>query len=190
MPHARRTLLVTVALLGLALAGCEKGVKIGPWQVIQPKVPLVVSSFHMTRGSAPIPAVSPTTRAADEPRADGTQELVVDLNSGRATFTDTDGRPYPTQIDPARLEELRGVLTSRSWRIGNRGPATSAADPIWYGLTAYSGDKPVGEQAVWARPVSKEKKHPLPPAIVTLEETFEHASRTAHPISESVDLLK
>jgi hypothetical protein len=186
MPHARTSLAI-LALLGLALAGCEKGMKIGPWQVLKAKHPLVATSFQLTRRHG-TPAAA--TQAGEAAAADGSQRLIVDLNSGQATFTDTDGRAFPLQVEADRLEALRAIIADRTWQIGERGPAKGATDPAWYALTVYNGEKAVDEQAFWARPVAKEKKHPLPAGIATLEDALEHAQRVAHPISDTVDLLK
>ncbi|MCC7193667.1 MAG: hypothetical protein IT444_12905 [Phycisphaeraceae bacterium] len=184
MPHTSRVLLIIAALLALTLDGCCAA-------KMNSRGSLSATSFQMTRrvGTPPQSAGAPTVNAGDSLRADGNQKLVADLNSGLATFTDADGRSYVTHIDPTKLQELKGIVTSRTWEVGERTADKNVTEPTWYSLTVYNGDKPASGRASWVRPESKETKHPLPPAITTLEETFERVSRIAHPLSENVDLL-
>lgn len=185
MPHTSRALLIIAALLALTLDGCCA-------MKTNSRGSLSATSFQMTRrvGTPSQPINTPTAEAADNLRTDGNQKLVVDLNTGLATFTDVDGRSYETHIDPTKLQELQNIVSSRTWEVGERGADKNVTEPTWYSLTVYNGDKPAGSRASWVRPESKETKHPLPAAIATLEETFERVSRIAHPLSEHVDLLE
>jgi len=176
-PRRAAVFALLLVSLVLSLAACEKGMKVGDSWLVQPKQPLLATSFQLTR----------RTGSATKPNQSGpTQKLVIDLNTGRATFTDSDGKSYPAQLTENSLEELRPLIASREWQVGLRRSPSTAAETVNYALTVYDGDKAVKEQSVWSRPSQK----PLPPSLKKLEDAFDQVERIAHPLSNDVDLLK
>lgn len=173
----RRIQPVLLVLAVMALTACETGWKVGNMQIINPKSPLVSDGIQITRRHA-------TLATQDKP--DWTESLVVDFTNGKGAFTDRDGRVYAVQFSAEQNDQLRATVGNRQWKIDSRLPVLKAPEAVFYGLTVSQGGKPLKEQAFWAEPPRK----PLPPAMSVFEDAINFALRTAHPLSEQVDLLK
>jgi hypothetical protein len=186
MPQLRSVPLLLLIVLALALPACEKGLKIGDLQILKPQSPLVATSLVVTRRVGPLAAAPATQPATTQPGgASDTEKLVINLDTGRASFTDTQGRVFQTQLSGDDLTTLRREIANRSWRIGQRNAPKGATEATQYTLTVYNGDQPYQDQALWTRPT----RNPLPPVFATLESVFHRSERLARPLSENIDLL-
>jgi hypothetical protein len=174
-----------LVLLACVLPACEDGFRIGDKQIINAKHPLVASRIVVTRRENA--EIIHNARPATQPAADAqTQKLVIDLDTGRASLTDTDGRVFQTSVAPEDLATLRAGIADRSWRVGSRNAPKGATTATQYTLTAYNGDRPYGDQAAWTAPT----RNPLPPVMLQLESLFQRADRLARPLSNDINLLE
>lgn len=145
--------------------------------------------FSFNRSSPPqVTKIEVTRRLVQEPDQAGQapiQHLKMDLTTGQSTYTDTDGRSWPQQIEPLIVERLQKQLSDRKWQVQlDSAPKASVVER--YQLTAWADNEPLEDGATWANPSAK----PLPDALRTVEMAFDAAHRYAHPLSEQVDLLK
>lgn len=188
LARTRRASMLALSLLaGLPfLAACHTDPHTGQKTLFAPPAALNVTSLHLARRQEVAPPAPEKGKPAEPAKLLVSQSVAVDLTTGRATFVNTDGKRYPTQIDKDTVEQLRKALANRDWQVGVRRPAEGVADPMRYTLTAYDGDKPFTEQAVWCNPT----RRPLPKVMATLEEFFDTAQRVAYPLSDTHDLTK
>jgi hypothetical protein len=176
---------VVLALLSLAMPACEQGLKVGDKQVIKGGGPLIASSLIVTRRQGVDVTTSRNSAATQPAEQRGSQKLEINLDNGRATLTDTDGRTYQGQVRAEELASIRSQIADRSWRIGRHGAPQATASASQYTLTVYHGDRAYGDQPVWTSP-SRDK---LPKLFTTLEDVFDRTQRLARPMSGGVNLL-
>ena len=168
--------VVTVCLFGLlAGAGCDAGMRVGDLWVVSPRAPLSASQFQMTRYQID----------ADDARVHE-KRLVVDLSTGRASLTDSDGRVYASQLSAEILEQVRATISGGSWNFSRAQAAPHAEEVQYFELSVHNGDDPVGGLCRWAVPAARE----LRPAHILLVKTFDRAHRMAHPLSDQVNLVE
>ncbi len=176
-----RSAIVWLALAALLLTACDSGMKIGGWQITKPKAPLVATRIEVVRWRM-------TAAHDDAKQAARTdvERLAMDLITGRASFTDSNGKIYPQQLSPEDVQKINDLISGRSWQT-TIDPDEKATDTVYYSLTVYNGEGGVyKEQGLWAVPSEK----PLPDGFVLLDDAFEQATRLAHPLSEEINLLK
>ncbi|MCC6579048.1 MAG: hypothetical protein IT440_01300 [Phycisphaeraceae bacterium] len=125
-------------------------------------------------------AVPPAEKQTDK------QVLVIDLNTGRGWLTDYDGRIYPQEYDSRVVAQLRVLSRQQQWMISQIKPVSRVAQPIYYHAVLFEGDNEVSPTVRWAVPA----RQSLPELQVLLSGTFDVAHRSAHPLSEYVNLLK
>ncbi len=120
----------------------------------------------------------------------GEQTMTLDLNTGRASIVDVDGRTYPHQVAVPVATELKDALRDRAWQVGKMGAAKGSQKPVYYELLvdaenveANDAPKPVS----WAVPVPKKKT--LPDSLAMVMQAFDRAHRVIYPLSDDVDLL-
>lgn len=171
----RRVLVaLPVALVLFAGAGCESGLRIGEWQVIDPEDPLSITRVELTR----------TQTAGNSATLVINQQLTIDLSNGRASFVDSDGTVYPQQVDAKIVAQLRQQLPNL--KIKELELEKADKNPLIYNVKAYDTDSTVKRGGSWKSPSEKD----LAPVLVTLVDTFDQAFRIAHPLSKEVDLTK
>ena len=161
--------------VALALVACLSGCE----ALFGPK-PLVATRLEVWRQ-----ANTATTSPASTQASSGKQSLVLDLTDGTGIFTDDDGKTYPVRIYQSRLEDLRGAIADRSWEIKDV-PAAKTCAVAWYYVKVFNGKAVADAPVTWTEPSGK----PLPPSINLIEGIFDEAARTAHPLSDKVDLTQ
>ena len=156
--------------------------KVGEQWVIKPPHQINATRIEVTRTAAGEP------KADAEGQADaGEQTLAVDLTTGRVTFQDADGAPYPHQLSAEAAQQLVAGFVDRSWQVGRIGAVRGAEDAMSYDLRVYEGDDQAKPRRVrWSTPPARE----LPDQLAVLVRTFNEAHRLAHPLSGEVDLLE
>ncbi len=180
----------------------------------QPVLPLPVSELADPMLPAPVPAAPLADAAApaeSTPPADATvpaapaeptsnatsspvppvlqvQVMELDLVTGNASLRDVDGRVYPFQTDPQRLERLRTLTRGPEWVMGDVKPQRDAEAVTYYTLLAIEADEVTRYQVELAVPGRNRK--PLPALYAELLEMFVRAHRVAHPLSETINLLQ
>ncbi len=168
---------VTMLAVLMAAGGCQRGWRIGSWQVIDPKEPLFATRIEVKRG---------VTDTADEDDDTAlTSRLTVDLVSGRAALIDGNGEPYPVEIDPDMLESLRTGISDRSWQVKEIGPSPELDRALVYEMTVYVGEERVKPQARWHMPAEGE----VPASLDQVSLVFNDAARSVDPLSNRFDLL-
>lgn len=221
----RRTRWLALALASCAcvtaLPACSSGVKVGPWQVVDAPPPLQATRIEIERWKAAPPTAAAShaatrpastqsaTRPATQPVRLEVQRLVLDLATGRGSFTDADGKPYPLQFESDVVNKIRAYVVGRTWQADPILPAKGAVDPTYYSLTVFNGDARVShpgflsakvryttdeteprklarDQGLWADPPSE----PLSEGVLLLGDTFDRARRVAHPLSNRVNLIQ
>lgn len=207
-----RATMLALTFLGatLTLGGCASGVKIGPWQLVEPRPPLEATRLEICRWKATATTASPSTQpAATQAGRPDEQRLVIDLTTGRAAFTDIDGKTYPQQLEQETVDKIRAYIAGRTWQDVKIAPAAGAAEPKLYSLTAFVGDAQVGPDGFWTSPLKstggmfdKDKESrgqgrwadppakPLPEGVLQIGDVFDHAVRIAHPLSDRVNLIE
>jgi len=177
LPNSFRSVMLTlgVALALVTGAGCASGVRIGTWQVIDPRDPLSITRVELSRSQS---VGSTKTLAVN-------QRLTIDLSNGRSTFTDTDGKVYPQQVDAKVVASLREKLPKLKLKDLKLDEKVDI-DPLIYSVKAFDTDATVKREGSWKANSDK----PLEPVLKELVDAFDHAFRGAHPLSQDIDLTK
>lgn len=152
------------------------GLTIGGSSGCIPAAPLSATHVHIARYRLD---------AASRSRVDE-KKLVVDLLSGRASLTDTDGRVYPSQLPDGMAQRLRTIIATRSFRSSHLRAPRDARDVRQYELNVYDGQQAVGRRTSWAVPPAK----PIPESLALVTRVFDRADRIAHPLSEWLNLIE
>ena len=169
------TLICMLALV--ASSGCESGVRLGNWTLIKASGPLEADRIEVLRREVwqgrPIESSPALT-------------MVVDLASGRASFTGQDGQLRPVELEPDLLKDLRAGIEDRSWQVSRRDPPKNTEHAVSYELVAFDQDEPVGGTVHWHNPAAEV----LPASLQTVMTAFDQAARQVRPLSKSVNLIE
>ncbi|HCD33989.1 MAG TPA: hypothetical protein DER01_16380, partial [Phycisphaerales bacterium] len=94
----------------------------------QPKPPVAeLYEAYVVKKEAQMAASMPTTKPARKV----TQMLVIDLASSNAILRDSDGKEYPSQVDPALTRQLIDLTTKRQWLIQKKTKLKNVAADQW-----------------------------------------------------------
>lgn len=143
---------------------------------LKEKVYPAVTKIEVTRFRVETPS--------KEPEKLDPQTLVLDLETGRATFTDIDGRSYPQQLPSGVAGELQDALHARTWKYAEKLEKQEESIPVVYEMVVYEGGEPVKDVAVWTP--SSEKS---PEQLDTIISQFDRSHRLVYPMSNYVNLL-
>lgn len=168
-------LILIVVVAGSA--GCQRGLRIGGWQVIGPKPPLYATRIEVRCGVALV--------ARDGAPASMNSHLTVDLVSGRASLAEEGGDTYPVEIDPDMIDALRAGIADRSWQVKEIRPAQKLPRTLVYEMTVFVGAEAVEPSARWHMPADKE----VPDTLGKVTVVFNDAARSVDPLSNRFDLL-
>jgi len=172
--------------LGLALiliavvsggTGCQRGLRIGGWQVIGPKPPLYATRIEVRCGVALV--------ARNEAPASMNSHLTVDLVSGRASLAEEGGDTHPVEIDSDMIDTLRAGIADRSWQVKEIRPAQQLPRALVYEMTVFVGAEAVEPSARWHMPADKD----VPETLGKVTVIFNDAARSVDPLSKRFDLL-
>lgn len=128
-----------------------------------------------------IKRVSP---ASGEPKR-LSQKLTVDLISGKATFTDTDGASLEHFIEAGELAKIQAAVASDTWRTRELDRSDYADAKTLYTLTVFEGPEHKNSTQ-WTLP----SKQTLAPSIYLLMNSMDQSQRRLRPISDTVNLLE
>ena len=146
----------------------------------------------VTEGSDSADAPADSAFSTDQPIDDmpvatrTSETLEIDLVSGKASFTDLDGTIYPLQIRSTTLERIRSLAGERTWIVGKIKPPKDAVDPMHFLVVAYEADHDQQHYVQFTKPARKD----LPELFHALMDELDQAHRLAHPLSDTVNLLK
>jgi hypothetical protein len=113
------------------------------------------------------------------------QKLVVDLISGKATFTDTDGATLEHFIEAGQLEEIQKAIASNTWHMRELDRTDYDTGRVLYTLVVFEGPKN-SNASQWVLP-SREN---IPDSLKLLMNSMDQSMRRLRPISDNVNLLE
>jgi hypothetical protein len=113
------------------------------------------------------------------------QKLTVDLISGKALFTDTDGSSLEHYIETSQLAKIQDAVNSNTWRIRELDRGDYQAGRVLYTLEIFEGPKKV-ETSQWLLP----SRITIPQSNIMLMDSMDQSMRRLRPISETIDLLE
>lgn len=120
-----------------------------------------------------------------------TQQLKIDMHSGRASITSLDGRIFPHQIDDKTLKQLDQAIAPGSWDIGRRMPRMRAELTRFFEMTVMVNDEAYTRHpTLWSDADGATQQKPIPEALAKVQDIFLRSQRVVHPLSEQVDLIR
>ncbi len=178
--------------------------KVGNWWVIKPPSQINPVLVVMTRtlGSPPPwpktlePVQAVVYRRADvlgdgvvakETQLVDHQKMVLDLTTGQAALIDLDGQIYPEQVDNRLIHHVRTLVSDPKWMLQERlgFPKKPDMTQTYYRVVFQQADGRT-EVRQWAWPADES----LPRSLRLLTTAFDVMHRFAHPLSETVNLVK
>lgn len=113
------------------------------------------------------------------------QKLTIDLISGKATFTDTDGASLEHFIEASQLAQIQKAIESDTWRMRDLDRGDYEAAKTLYTLTVYEGPKN-SNSSKWVLP----SRVVISPEVQLLMNAMDQSMRRLRPISDTVNLLE
>jgi hypothetical protein len=113
------------------------------------------------------------------------QKLTIDLISGKATFTDTDGATLEHFIEASELTKIQAAIASDTWRTRELDRSDYEGAKTLYTLVVYEGPEH-NNSTQWTLP----SRQALAPSIYLLMNSMDQSMRRLRPISDTVNLLE
>ncbi len=113
------------------------------------------------------------------------QKLSIDLISGKAVFTDTDGATLEHFIEAGQLDKIQTAISSDTWRRRELDRGDFELARTLYTLVVFEGPSN-SNSSQWVLP----SKDPLPDSLQLLMNSMDQSMRRLRPISDNVNLLE